>query len=262
MIRILAIARTVWLEMIRRKDLYVALILLLALLMTLLSVNVYGLANVSRYVKDLGLLLTMVFAWILSINSAGRQLPQEEAKGTIYPLLAKPITRAELLLGKWLGAWSIAAVATVVFYALVASVVRLRGGGFSGPALLQALALHLTSLGIICGIALALSTRTTYGAAAALAYLFTFAAYAVAPQVPVWVLEAPGFRATALLFIYYALPHLDLFDMRQRVVHDWGAIPWTTFAVIVIYGVLWMAVCLLVAWLAYREKRFVRGARM
>ena len=42
MTRILAITRTVWLEMIRRKDLYVLLILLVTLLFILMSLNIFG----------------------------------------------------------------------------------------------------------------------------------------------------------------------------------------------------------------------------
>jgi hypothetical protein len=40
-----------------------------------------------------------------------------------YPLLAKPITRAELILGKWLGTWTAPVVATLLFYALIFSIV-------------------------------------------------------------------------------------------------------------------------------------------
>jgi Cu-processing system permease protein len=153
MTRILTIARIVWLEMIRRKDLYVLLILLAALLMVLISVNVYGLGSVARYVKDIGLLLTWLCAWIFAIGSIGRQLPQEEAKGTIYSLLAKPVTRMELLLGKWLGAWSMAIVATAVFYLLVLGVTWLRGGSFVMDSLAQAFLLHAMNLGMVTALA-------------------------------------------------------------------------------------------------------------
>ena len=260
MTRIATIAWTVWLETIRRKDLYVLLILLVALLFLLMSLNIFGLGTIVRYVTDVGLLLTWLFSIVLSVSVTARQLPQEEAKGTIYPLLAKPVTRGELILGKWLGTWTAAAAATAVFYVLVFSVARLRGGVFDRTCLLQAVLLHAVVLGNFAALTLALSTRMTYGAAASVAYVIIGAAFLVGPNVPELVVQQHGLRANALLALYYALPHFELFDLRQRLVHDWGAAPWPAVAFVVGYGVVWAAILLLIAWLGYRKKRFKRGS--
>ncbi|MBU1694112.1 MAG: ABC transporter permease subunit, partial [Verrucomicrobia bacterium] len=104
--RALIIARVVWLDMLRRKDLYVMAILLLTLLFVLMSLNLFGLGAVIRYILDVGLLLAWLFSLVLVVGLAARQLPREESRGTIFPLLAKPVTRGELLLGKWLGSWT------------------------------------------------------------------------------------------------------------------------------------------------------------
>jgi ABC-type transport system involved in multi-copper enzyme maturation permease subunit len=262
MIRLATIARTVWLEMLRKKDFYVLAILLAALLMALLSVNVFGLEGVTRYVKDLGLLLTWICSWVLAIGTMARQLPQEEARGTIYPLLAKPVSRAEMLLGKWLGAWSIVTAATAIFYVLVLGVTLLRGGSFDAGTLAQAFLLHAVNLAIVTALALALSTRLTAGAASTLAYVATLTAYVMVPQIPVLLTRESGFRATALYFLYYALPHFELFDLRQRLVHGWGAAPWGLVLVVALYGAFWAAFFWLLAWAAYRKKRFSRGGVM
>ena len=260
MIRILSIAWTVWLEMIRRKDLYVLLILLLALLFVLMSLNVFGLGAVVRYVADVGLLFAWIFSIVLSVSMAARHLPQEEAKGTIYPLLAKPITRAELILGKWLGTWTAPAVATLLFYAVIFSMVILRGGTFDRFCLAQALLLHITVLSCVSAISLAFSTRMTYGAAASMAYVFIGAAFLITPRVPELVVQEQGFAVTAMLALYYGLPHFELFDLRQRLVHDWGPAPWRVVFQVFAYGVVWTAILLLLAWLSYRKKRFQRGS--
>ncbi|MEI6972096.1 MAG: ABC transporter permease subunit, partial [bacterium] len=128
--KILTVAGVVWREMLRRKDIYVLLILLLCTLFALLSVDLFGLKGVAAYVKDLGLSIAWLFAGILTVIVSARQLPAEERNGTIFSLLAKPVTRAELLAGKWLGAWTICSAATVCFYALIVAVVLLRGNGF------------------------------------------------------------------------------------------------------------------------------------
>ena len=259
MSRLLAITRTVWLEMIRRKDLYVLLILLVSLLFILMSLNIFGLGGLVRYVTDLGFTLTWLFSWILGINFAARQLPQEEARGTIYPLLAKPLTRGQLIAGKWLGAWSATAVATLAFYVLIVLIVRLRGGHFIPESLLQALLLHLTALGIVTAISVAVSTRMTYGAAATMSYVITVSSFIIVPQTPYILVNEQGITRSALLTFYYALPHFELFDMRQRVVHEWGPVSWSVLGGIILYGMVWTGILLILAWMGYRKKTFKRG---
>ena len=259
MIRILTIAHTVWLEMIRRKDLYVLLILLGALLFALISVNVFGLNAVVRYVADIGLLFAWLFSMVLAVSLSGRQLPQEEAKRTIYSLLAKPVTRAELLVGKWLGTWSAASVATGVFYFVVFLVVKLRGGELEKVSIVQAVLMHFAVLGCVTALTLALSTRMSYGAAACVAYVFSATSLVIVPSIPELLLHADHFSAKMLTVIYFAIPHFDLFDMRQRVVHSWGPAPWGVIGEVISYGVFWVLIFLLLAWLGYRKKAFQRG---
>ena len=260
MMRVLTLSRVVWLEMIRRKDLYVLLILLVTLLFVLLSLNIFGLGGVVRYVADVGLLFAWLFAIILGVSTAGRQLPQEEAKRTIYPLLAKPVTRADVVLGKWLGSWTITVSCTALFYLLVVGVVLLRGGGIQPVTLAQGFVLHAVAMGIVTALTVAISTRMTYGAAASVAYILIAGAFSIASRVPELLVHEDGFVARGLLALYYGLPHLELFDLRQRIVHEWGAIPCRTLLFVAMYGVVWVLFLLLLAWMGYRRKRFKRGA--
>ena len=259
MIRILTIVRTVWLETIRRKEVYVLLILLGALLVTLVSVNIFGLGSVTGYVKDIGLLMVWILTWILAVNVSTHQLPREERQGTIFPLLAKPITRAELIAGKWLGAWSTVTLGMLASYGVLAAVVLFRGGTFHLNTLFQGIVLHTAMLGIISSLGIALSTRMNHDAAASFTYVLTGAAFLVVPRIPGFLANETGMRASALLFLYYLLPHFELFDMRRRLVHGWGPTGWSTILLVLVYGAVLTAACLLLAWLVYRNKRFSMG---
>jgi ABC-type transport system involved in multi-copper enzyme maturation permease subunit len=258
--RIWVIARTVWLEMLRRKDVYVLLILLGVLLYALLSVNIFGLGTTVRYVTDLGLLLVWLFSLVLTVGVSCRQLPNEEKQGTIYPLLAKPLTREELLIGKWIGAWVSVSLATTLFYISVATVVKLRGSTFEWGALGQAWVLHIVSLGALAALSIALSTRFTYGAAASLSYVVIGASLVLVPRAPAMLVEARGIQSIALLIVYYLFPHFELFDMRLRVVHGWGTISLSTFFILICYGVILSLLFMFLAWAGYRNKHFQRGA--
>jgi ABC-type transport system involved in multi-copper enzyme maturation permease subunit len=259
MIPTLTLARVVWLELLRRKDFYVLLCLLAALCAGLLSLDIFGMGGVVTFIKDLGLLAIWILIWILTLNLSVRQLPREESQGTIFPLLAKPISRLELIVGKWLGCWSAASFAAFCFYALIAGVAALQGGPFTPLVLAQAFLLHLAAIAILAALGILLSTRLNSDAAATLAYLASGACLLVIPQIPVAFDTLVGLRRDLLLTLYFATPHLELFDLRRRLVHDWGAMPIQPFVEILIYGALITIILLTLTWLAYRRKRFVRG---
>ena len=261
MTRILTVAHTVWLEVIRRKDAYVLFILLGTLLLLLMSLNVFGLGGLVRYVQDVGLLMVWIFGCILAVSVSSRQLPLEETRGTIYPLLAKPITRFELVAGKWLGSWTIVSAAALLFYAMVEAVVVLKGGGLDRVALFQSYLLHCASLGIIAAIGIMFSARMNQDAAASLSYVAAATSFLVIPRVPELMIGASGFSSGMLIFLYNALPHFDVFDMRKRIVHAYGPVAWDTFFLVLMYGALLVCLFILIGWLAYREKRFSRGDR-
>lgn len=259
MSRILTIAQVAWLELLRRKELYVLGILMAGILGALFSVNVYGLGGAVGHIKELGLLLAWIISWVLAVNVTARQIPQEELRGTLFPLLAKPVTRAEFLLGKWLGCWSIVCSATMVFYLLTALVVALRGGTFNPSVFAQCLLLHFAALAVISALALLFSTRLHHDAAATLTFVAIISACVFVPSIPNLLLIEWGWRKTNLLILYYLLPHFELFDLRQRLIHEGAAAPADAVILAILYGAALTSAILILAWLAYRNKRFSRG---
>ncbi len=257
--QIFTLAHIVWLEMIRQKELYVLLMLLVTLLAALLSFNVFGLAQISGYVKDMGLLAVWLLSWILTLNTAVRQLPQEEQRGTLFPLLAKPVSRLTLITGKWLGAWSIACAALACFYLTVWLAVWLKGGTFNVATLLQAILLHAAALALMSSLGVAFSTRLNQDAATVTTYLVTGAGFLLLPRIPSMLVEAKGATSYALYSIYYLFPHFELFDLRQRLIHDWAPITWVIFSELLLYATLMTVVFLSLAWLGYRKRHFSRG---
>ena len=69
-----------------------------------------------------------------------------------------------------------------------------------------------------------------------------------------------GVRGAALLALYYVVPHFELFDLRRRLVHGYGPVEASVYLTVLGYGLVFILVFLMLAWLLYRHKRFVRGA--
>jgi ABC-type transport system involved in multi-copper enzyme maturation permease subunit len=256
--KVVVIAGIVWLDWLRRKDAYVLLALLCGLLLALTSVNVFGLQGTARYALDIGLLLIWGFSWLLALNAGSRELPQEEARGTIFLLLSKPLRRDQLLLGKWLGAWSSVSGAVLLFYLAAWGLLAAQGVVVQAPLLLQATLLHACALGILVALALLCATRLNRDAAATIAGVLSAAGLLLVPQLPALALHGSPARATLMQVLYYALPHLELFDVRRRLVHEFGPLDAATFLGLLLYGAILTALLLLAAWLAYRHKAFAR----
>ncbi len=259
MSRIWALACLAWIEMARRKDIYVLFLLVAALLAGIVSFDVFGLGGMSGYVKDSGLLAAWILGWILAVGTAVRQLTQEELRGTVFVLLSKPVSRLEVVLGKWLGSWLMVAAAVGCFYLVVSLAVVLKGGQLDWVCLAQAYFLHTLAMGLVVAIGIAFSTRLGGDAAATLTYAVTGAAFLILPRVPALLVEQQGVSGVVLQVLYYFLPHFELFDLRLRLIHGWGAAPWGVCGGVALYGAIWILVVLCLAWAGYRHRRFSRG---
>src|SRR5688572_8728609 len=99
---VLAIAGVVNKELYRRKDFYVLFFLTALITLVAGSANFFNDNQIVRYLKELCLLLIWIASSVIAITMAARQIPAERENRTIFPLLAKPVSRGEVLVGKYL----------------------------------------------------------------------------------------------------------------------------------------------------------------
>jgi len=259
---IATIAQTVWLEMVRRKDVYIVLSLQGFFTFLLTMVDAFGSDVPSSYIMDIGLMLAFLLSIAMSITMGARQIPSEVRSGTIFTILTKPIGRFEFLFGKWLGLWSGMFLANALFYIIVTAITLSKGYVFEPMVLFQVFCLHSVLLGIVLAFCLFFTMFLTQAAAGTATGIFVVLCYLFIPRIPNLLLYASGWRAQAMLLIYNAAPHLELFDMRVRVLHGWGVLPVGVFAGTLLYGLLISAAFLALSWLLFRKKKFSRGAAL
>ncbi len=101
---VLIVARGAALEMRRRSDLAVlafVAVLLLGFLAVARSVGFDDPAT-GTLVLNLALTVAVGLGQLMALVTTARQMPDEFEHRTLYPLLARPLHRRDLLLGKWL----------------------------------------------------------------------------------------------------------------------------------------------------------------
>ena len=254
---VLAVAGVVLRCWIRRKEGYILALLLAGVQYSIAAMDVLA-GGSSLYLYDVGLLLTWFLGWVIAIHVGASELPGEESRGTVFLLLAKPLSRAELIVGKWLGAWAAVVICTLAFH--IVALLSALAAGVHPPAAAWAemCLLHLVSLAVLSAMAIAMSTRLNRDAAVSLTVTAALAIYLIVPGIPKLAHYAVGWRSGMLELLYDLLPHLELFDLRRRVLHGYGPISANVLLTLVAYSAVWTGVLLMVAWLAYRNRRFQR----
>src|SRR6516162_10421251 len=113
---VFAIASVVIKELYRRKDFYVLFVMTALITLIMGSVTFFNDPKIARYLKEICLLLIWISALVIAIATTARQIPAERENRAIFPLLAKPVTRAHVVVGKFLGCWLACGLALLVFY--------------------------------------------------------------------------------------------------------------------------------------------------
>jgi ABC-type transport system involved in multi-copper enzyme maturation permease subunit len=208
-----------------------------------------------KIIKDLGLSSMDVFGVFMAVFIGIGLVSKEVERRSIYSLLAKPIRRYEVVIGKYAGlvlTLSVnVAIMTVALYAVLAyvgwsessSAKLAREAPALDPALLKAVVLILVQLMVVTATALFFSTFSTPILSAALTFGFYVAGYFSADLRNFdQVVDSKTVQAIAR-GLYYVLPNLAQFDVTAQVVHGLpvGA---GYMAVAIAYGFVYIAMLL------------------
>jgi ABC-type transport system involved in multi-copper enzyme maturation permease subunit len=239
-----SLAAAAVLESIRRKDLYVAVILAILMIGAAATLGTFGVRGLEIFLKDVTLTVVNLFSVLLGILFAARQIPEEVSRRTVYPLLARPISRGDLVFGKFLGAFFLSSLGLLLFAGI--GVGTLTAFGMSvGSIFWQYLLLRLFSLALICALTIALSLVMTPGATVTISILLSLASATFSQAVLLLDGTVGQAARTILRGAYFVLPQLHLFDLSRKVSYGWkpvdGWVIGALFAYAAVYTVLFLA---------------------
>jgi Cu-processing system permease protein len=226
-----AIAVSVFRESVRDKVLYNLVLFAVGLIAVSYLLSQLTAGQDIKIIKDLGLAAMSLFGLFIAIFIGIGLVSKEVEKKSIYALLAKPVKRHELILGKYAGLVLTILVnltiMTAAYYAVLGGMAWVDGSWFRphweapalDPALLKAIAMIFLQLAIITAVALLFSTFSSPMLAAA----FTFGLYIVGHfNADLKNFEAVVDSRPLAYFaraLYYVLPNLAPLDIKNQVVH-------------------------------------------
>jgi ABC-type transport system involved in multi-copper enzyme maturation permease subunit len=252
---IFALAGVVIKELYRRKDFYVLFVLTALLTLAAGAVNFFHDDKIVRYVKDICLLLIWISALVIAVVTTARQIPAEREARTIFPLLAKPVSRWQVIVGKFLGCWLATGVALVVFYFFFAAVTGSKEQIWPWSAYLEAIWMQWAMLAIV--IAMALLGSIFFAAPSSTSTITIIVVGGIlllGTHLKVIALQQPEPMQFILTVVYFVMPHLEWYDLRDFVVYDMGLVPVRAVALATLYAAVWSGIFLLLAWFGFRRK--------
>ena len=250
-----AIAGVVIKELYRRKDFYVLFVLTALLTFAAGAVNFFQDEKIIRYVKDICLVLIWVCSLVIAIVTTARQIPAEKEARTIFPLLAKPVSRGQVIFGKFLGCWLAAGIALLVFYFFFAVIASSREHTWPVLTYVQAAWMQWFLLAVVIALVL---LGSIYFAAPSSTSTISFIVVAgllfVGGHLNKIALTQPEPMQTILAVVYYLIPHLEWYYLSDFVVYNMQVPSWLVVLEATLYAAAWTALLLFLAWLGFRRK--------
>ena len=240
-----AIAGNTVRELVRSKLLYNLLLFAVLLIAGSLFVSELTIADFDRIIIDLGLVAIELVGALLAVLIGVSVVAGEVERRTIFPTLAKPISRASFLLGRYAGLLFVLVLNVLVMLGALALVLRLASFSLT-PTAAAAAALIAIELAVLAAMAIFFASFTTPILAAAFSFSFFLIGHLLTD------VRAYGTRtkseSTRLLTaaVYRALPDLELFNLKWHAANKLP-VPAGLMTSAALYGLWYTAALLLLA---------------
>lgn len=238
------IAKGVLIEAIRRKEIYAIVLVSLLLIAGVMTVDFFKLEGISKFYREAALKIMSVATAVTTIILAARQLPREFENRTIYPLLAKPVSRYRFLLGKLLGVL----LAACFCFALFMTIFIIGSHYLQAPIpwglTLQYIYLQVVMLMILASLAFWLSLMVNLDAAITAGLVFYATSSIITSSSLVIYEYLSGIGQLLIKAAIFLLPQLTLFDLSGKTVHPeaWDPLDLVTMIQLSGYGLVFIVI--------------------
>lgn len=251
--RLVAVAANTFRETIRERVLYN--LIFFAILMTLsgLLLGQLSIRQDEKILKDIGLAAMELVGTLIAIFIGVGLVSKEIERRSLYPLLAKPLSRGEFFLGKFAGlVFTLLVNLAVMTLGLYATL--LATGRAADPGLLAAIYPIFLGLVLVVGFAMLFSTVTSSTLASVLTVGVVVAGRfsdvirnmrEVLPAVPGWLVEG----------LSGVIPNFQNLDFKDRVAYG-DAVPAGVLLWVTVYALAYVAIVLGLGLASFRSRDF------
>lgn len=222
MSRIFNVAYYTFLEMVRNKVLYILLFFAIFIFVLGIAITQMTIGDEINIISDIGLGTIEIFSTVLAIFLGISLVQKELSLKTLHPLLARPLSRAEYVLGKFAGMMLLIIVEIIVMCIIFAILLFVYGGIGRFTGYLPAVYTILLQTSTVISVAVLCSTLTEPAVAAMITisfYLIGATSYNLVYAISKRSSETVVNIITTLRYI---LPDFSHFNIKDNLVYGRG----------------------------------------
>lgn len=255
--RIGVVAANVFREVIRDRVLYLVGVFAAFFLLASVLVPAVAAGTEGQILPDLGLAAIGLFGLVIAIFVGTGLINKEIEKRTVFVLIAKPISKAEFIIGKHLGLTAVLAVLIAGMTLIYMGILAAQGIPFPPVSIAIAAVYQLLELSLVTAVAILFGVFTS----SLLATLLTFAVYVMGHLSRDLVslgnlAENPYIQRVTQIF-YLVLPDLSRLDLKNQAVYGVYVLPSPLgLLTSALYGLLYIALLLAIAIFIFSRRQF------
>jgi ABC-type transport system involved in multi-copper enzyme maturation permease subunit len=254
--RIFVLAKNVFLEMVRDRVLYILGFYAIILVGARFILPELAAASESKILLDFGLAAMSAIGTIIAIFIGTGLINKEIEKRTILVLISKPVSRSEIITGKFFGLSAVLSVLVIIMTGLYLVCLQVAQINYSLPSILIATTFILLQLCLVAAVAIAFGVFTS----SLLATALTFGVYLMGNATQdLLKLSSNGNSGIKYLTqaLYLILPDLSRLDVKNYAVYGLQALPsQTALLTNAGYGLCYSAMLLAIAILIFSRREF------
>ena len=255
LIRVFTIANNGFKEVIRDRILYFIGFFCLLLILAQRIIPEIAAGTHEKILLDFGIGTIEILTVIVAIFIGTALINKEIEKRTLLMLIPKPISRAELILGKHLGLTAVLAVTVAIMMAVYFVMLEASDIAYPAKDLIISAAYLLIQLSLIVAIAMLFGVFTS----SILATLLSFGVYLMGnfteDLVELGKLSKNASIESLTTSLYLVLPNLSRLNLKNDAVYG---LPPTSGELMnhALYGLLYTALLLIISMTIFAQKEF------
>jgi ABC-type transport system involved in multi-copper enzyme maturation permease subunit len=255
MTKVLSLAGVTIREALRQKLAVNLLVFALVLVAASYTLSMLTFGEQYRIIVDIALSAMEVFGTLIAVFLGASLVARDVEGRTVYAIIAKPVSRAEYVLGRYLGLVATTSLNLLVMAALFALVLAYYLGGFAflhETPFAAVVASMLVRFAVVGAIATFFSCFTTATLSAIFSLSLVVAGLLSSDLIRYWAERGSTARALGRA-AFFLVPNLEALNLKEAMVYK-DPIP-VSFALTGIgYGVLYAAAVLLLAMAVFQRR--------
>jgi ABC-type transport system involved in multi-copper enzyme maturation permease subunit len=251
---IFLVARTIFTEALRRREIYVIVLATLAVILAAGFGRFFRLEHLHKFYTEIALKGMSVATVVTVVVLGARQLPREFERRTIYPLLAKPVGRFAFLAGKYIGVVAAGLFCLALFmavFALCALVMRMPLGW---ALFAEYIYLQFLLIAVMAALSFLLSMVMGLDAAITVSLLIYLLGNVLTNALTV-IYDYLGAAGRAVLIaLNYCVPQPAMLDLSAKVIHGWEPVPMRILGLATLYALMFIVPYLGTSYLLLRRR--------